>query len=285
MGGKESKGGQRKGRGVFSRASLLWPALVLLTAIIWIASQLHTNEPYVLAATVTAAGVIGAACVTIILWRLQERARATVVAQDMRIRQRKLLIALRAEIALNFETLSLSFSPENARRFRLDYMRLVLDDRAEMPVGVTLKEHPVFDMVKAELPDLPGPVIRTVVRHYQSDQALNLMAEAFAHGLYDRLDDERQLQAVDEYFSLGFQATIAALEARCTLDAAIHDLDGARRPAEATAEAIATYCSGKENSLLVALRNFSAFTPSIADALRNPELLFEEDDLDEEDDD
>lgn len=285
MSGREPHDGPRKGRDVFGRASLLWPALVLLTAIMWIGGQLHTNEPYVLAATVTAAGVIGAACVTIILWRLQERARAAVVANDMRIRQRKLLIALRAEIALNFETLSLSFSPENARRFRLDYMRLVLDDRAEMPVGVTLKEHPVFDMVKAELPDLPGPVIRTVVRHYQSDQALNLMAEAFAYGLYDRLDDERQLQAVDEYFSLGFQATIAALEARCTLDAAIHDLDGARRPAEATAEAVANYCSEEESGLLEALKSFRAFTPTIAEALYDPELLREEDELDEEDDD
>ncbi len=201
------------------------------------------------------------------LWLVQERAKQRDAAANTEARRRKVVIALRAEIALSAETLALSFDPKIAGAMRDAYCRQILTARRDehaMPMGVTLDDYAVFDQLKPDLSELPDYAIRAVVRYYQTDRYVTKMIDGFANGGFSMLNRERKLKSIDSYFDLGFSALEAAIVARCALDAALGAIAGfdERRVGE--------YCSKDERALLARLRTRKPFEPTAtAMAARN----------------
>lgn len=221
----------------------------------------------VVAALIGVGGAVAGALGGFALWLAQDRAKRRDAAETATARRRKVVIALRAEIALSAETLALSFDPATAGAMRDAYCAQILAARRgehAMPMGVTLDDYAVFDQIRPDLSELPDYAIRAVVRYYQTDRYVTKMIEGFANGGFSGLTRERQLKSIDSYFDLGFSALEAAIVARCALDAAL-----AERPAFNEAQ-VAEQCSKADRRMLARLRGRKPFDPpATAMAARN----------------
>jgi hypothetical protein len=180
-----------------------------------------------LAALVTAVGIVIAALASIYLWRYRVRAEKEI-EREMELRRREdrvrgLLVALRREITVNVAPLGLQFDPAMIAATRARFVAQLsrppeADPSREVPQGEAIETLVTFDDLKEDLDLLPVEVVDGVISFLDHDRRLTRLVKAFSSGLYDKLSNERQVEAVDGLIGLGTANLAAALTAKRAID-------------------------------------------------------------------
>ncbi|MEM9967307.1 MAG: hypothetical protein AAF755_04310 [Pseudomonadota bacterium] len=164
-------------------------------------------------------GYIVALIGAVMLWNLRITWEKRREDERRHARQRRLLVAIRAEISMQLENYIAQFEGGTAATRKQALIAGVENaKRAEhsMPIGVVAKENDVFDHIKDELADLPEDVIAPVIKYYQADEYVVELIKAFTAGLFEKKDISKRKQVIEAYFEEGKRATYAA---RCALEA------------------------------------------------------------------
>jgi len=152
----------------------------------------------------------------VLLWNLRISTEKRRDEKRYSDRQRRLLLALKAEISMQLRSYALQFEGETGEQRYKDLTKeLETAKKGEhsMPIGVVPKENDVFDRVKDELADLPEDVIGPVIEYYQSDEYVAEVLKAFTNGQFEGKNIEKRKFALNRYFELGRGAAEEAREA------------------------------------------------------------------------
>lgn len=145
----------------------------------------------------------------IVLWSLKTAEETRRQEQVRADRQRRLLVALRAEAQMHLDEsipqFSLQAIPRLRKKFRAN-IDAAKKGAVSMPVGVFPKENDVFDRIKVELSDLPDAVIGPVIRYYQADEYVVEMIKAFNAGMFETKSKDDRKNVLDQYILLGLDA-------------------------------------------------------------------------------
>ncbi|WP_420862479.1 hypothetical protein [Algirhabdus cladophorae] len=191
---------------------LLITAIGGTTSYFWSDIQTHDLEGDVIRGLGVGASVLG----SFILWLLKQgddQAKETKRKQD---RQRRLLVALHAEIEMHLEQHMEQFTI--AARSTIEPIMLANVSRKtgqthSMPVGVVPKENDVFDRMKSEIMDLPDAVIGKVIRYYQADEYVSQLIIAFTESKFEGKALKERKNALKGYFNEGQRALYAGINA------------------------------------------------------------------------
>lgn len=166
----------------------------------------------------------------IVLWSLKTSEETRRQEQVRADRQRRLLVALRAEAQMHLDEsipqFSLQAIPRLRKKFRAN-IDAAKKGAVSMPVGVFPKENDVFDRIKVELSDLPDAVIGPVIRYYQADEYVVEMIKAFNAGMFETKSKNDRKNVLDQYIMLGLEALRMNFR---VLDALNQSLEGRAYP-------------------------------------------------------
>ncbi|WP_375456707.1 hypothetical protein [uncultured Methylobacterium sp.] len=181
----------------------------------------------VAAAVIQVVGVVGAALASIYLWRHRVAVEKDLERREERRRReervRDLLVAIRAEIAIETATLAQQFDPLVAAQVQAAFAVLVRDDRLRAKTAATLF---IFEDIKSELGILPIGCVDEIVGFYKYNARLDGLLIAFASGDYAGIDPERQVKAVVALMQLGRNTLRSGLAAKRAINAFLHERHG-----------------------------------------------------------
>jgi hypothetical protein len=179
-----------------------------------------------IAALIAAIGAIAVFFLKVMLDRQDERRRRQERVDD-------LVHAVKADIAVERERLSAVFSPERSIAVKTALLENIEAGRPKpMPRTTTGVPSLVLDSLKREISLLPSAVIEPVIRFYRLNQGIDALDEAFASGVFDDIDPDRQRAALDSYFlsgSTALEAANQALQALSRVQADVLPDDSVRR--------------------------------------------------------
>jgi hypothetical protein len=192
--------------------------------------------PQVTQALIQVPGAFAVTALGFMLWRRRleeerQKAQALQAIEEQgaeRQRQKRtcdILGALRAEVTIDIGRLALSFDDKQRDAIRQQLLAQIKGrGDSQMPLIVVEDSHFVFDAIKSELTVLPPTVIGPVIAYYRFARFLTACSRSLAQ--FETLSDERQTEAVNQYFELGHETYRAAFAAQNAIDEALARLKG-----------------------------------------------------------
>ena len=209
------------------KAALVFSLVALLGFVLLSLAVLTPQRPGVIVgATIQVTGTALAGLAAYLLWRKRHEADR-VREQDRKIgRQRRMLVALRSELALNLESYAGMFAP-HAAQAALDraiaQMQAAQDSEHSMLMAVTVSENVVFDSLKDEVADLPDRTIGPVIRFYYYDANIIETLRGFTSGNFENLSNARKEAALRSFYNLGTETLASGFVAYDEINATLSD--------------------------------------------------------------
>lgn len=207
--------------------ALLFVAATIVAAA-WLSGPVAAASPTLTTVVLATLGTAFVALIGVGLWSLHSEDAALDEALAEREADRRMTVALRAEIDLAIREFGAEFDPQVAdERRRRAHAAIERSDGAQrlLPSAYAPPSFVVFDRSEDPLTALPDYAIRRVVHFHQTTASLRSFVEALGADRSDDLARADRVAAVDRYFDLGLAALFRALKAKAALSAALRDVD------------------------------------------------------------
>ena len=202
-------------------ALALLVVFIVLSALFWKAWSAAGDKSVLAPALLGLFGVLLTGLIAV-SQRVEKHFESAALSKARNERKQRLLIALRAELALNAKAQFAFFEPVAAAKLATKLKAVIEEaETGGMPMAVVSQTNDVYDSVKGEIADLPEEVISPVINYYQQDEYVAQLLTQFARGDFDKLSEERRKGSIDALFRSGEGALKAAIEAFSAVDAAL----------------------------------------------------------------